>query len=405
VTSSPLALPVPDRKGRSSACITSAIMQRLRTQRVCAAEDAPLVRSTCIYDPTVLPRWQQDDRGRRNASRGVHYMAPAGAYNKIRPWSGRQHWLTFVIPTAIAANRGVLRAEQLAAATFTLWARVESGYVQDKRTGRRCVVRPDTVASVMGCAPNTVQRCRRVARRLGLQVVVQMGRMLNAVECMAARRRGSCQRGLSTETALTIPDPVLRCLISVTPTRGSARTRKRDLAMGFLRGLAAEKVEAAPPPRPQNKDRRRRKARQLAADLVKIVPWLHGESPRRLSPALTPFVEGADPWTALDLADAIVDHTLRTGRGDVRAERIRTRPAVVLAAILRGLDPQADHPRLHALEEPTATDLVPCDRDDCDGHGWLEGDNAVSKCPDCPPSIRTWRPELDEADADGQPLF
>lgn len=40
---------------------------------------------------------------------------------------------------------------------------------------------------------------------------------------------------------------------------------------------------------------------------------------------------------------AVADLFLRNDRGSVHSDRIRTRPAVVLAALLRQLDPQADH--------------------------------------------------------------
>lgn len=405
MTSASSALAAKLRQRAPSAPVTPALVRQLRTARVCAPEHAAVVRSTCIYDTSVLPRWHQDDRGRRNASRGIHRVAAPGAYRNIRVWNGRQHWLSFVVPTAIATHRAHLRREQLSPRTFSLWARVESGYAQDQRTGRRCIVRPATVASVMGCTPNTVRKCRRIARLIGVQVVVQMGRMLTAAECWAARRRGSSQRGLSTETALTIPDPLVNDLISVTPTSGRATHRKTHLEIGSLHGLAAEKKEAAPPPRLHQQARRRRRARQLAADLVKIVPWLHGESPKRLAPALTPLVDQAWSWTARDVADAIDNHTLRTGRGPVQPIRIRTRPAVLLAAILRELDPQADHPRSpisSAIEYPPQ----PCRRSDCDGHGWIELDNhSVAKCPDCPPSIRSWRPDLEQTNDDGEPPF
>ena len=136
----------------------------LRTHRVCASQDAPFVSSACLYDRGVLPRRHQADRGTRNASRGIHRQASAGAYCGIRAWDGRQHWMAFIVPIAIGMNTQILKDEELSAETLLIWARVESGYAQDQRTGRRCIVRPDTVASVMGVHKKTVSRCRRVAR-------------------------------------------------------------------------------------------------------------------------------------------------------------------------------------------------------------------------------------------------
>src|SRR5699024_2506099 len=50
-----------------------------------------------------------------------------------------------------------------------------------------------------------VQRCNAAARELGLEVCVVKGRMLTYDESTACRQRGSTQRGLSSEVALTIP--------------------------------------------------------------------------------------------------------------------------------------------------------------------------------------------------------
>ncbi len=393
-----------------SAFIAAA--RAARTHRACAPEHAQFVRVACLYDRGVLPRWHQDDRGDRNAHRGVHCRAPDGAYAGIRVWSGRQHWLSFVVPTAIACHRQLLTREQLSPVTFHLWARVESGYAQDQRTGRRCIVRPATVATVMGCTPNTVRKCRRVARRIGLQVVVLLGRMLTAQECYAARRRGSRQRGLSTECALTIPttfSSTSSVVVSVSPTRGRAATRSAHLDITPLGALAGEPTGAAPPPprprrlarppsgapptspqacptpelpllAPKSPPRRSARAprhrggsgpaRQVAHQLVGLLPWLRTERPGRLTPALTRFVDPAHTtpvWTAQDLTDAITD--LRTRRGlttTLTATHIRTRPAVVLAGFLRQLDPVADHPRLAHLD-PTH---LRCHQPACD-HGWI----------------------------------
>jgi len=380
---------VASQDGRSEMDL-AALARRarvLRTHRVCDAKDQPFVSSACLYDRGVLPRRHQADRGTRNASRGIHRQAPAGAYCGIRPWDGRQHWLAFIVPIAIGMNTQILKDEELSAETLLIWARVESGYAQDQRTGRRCIVRPDTVASVMGVHKKTVSRCRRVARKLGIQVVIEVGRMLTFAECARARRAGSCQRGLSTETALTIPSPIACVLLSATPTRGKATTSKRHLESPPLENTTTKRTEAAPPPRQPKRPPRTSPARSLAADLVKTVPWLHSERPGRLVPALSRFATSHPSWTAQDLIDAI--QTIRDRRGLVTAlteDQIRTRPAVVLAAFLRELDPHDDHPRL-ALVDPAE---LRCDRPECD-HGWitvdevLPGHPLVRRCDQCRP--------------------
>jgi hypothetical protein len=111
---------------------------------------------------------------------------------------------------------------------------------------------------------------------------------------------------------------------------------------------------------------------------------------------------------------AIRTHLTRTGRTWIDPDRIRTRPAAVLASILRQLDPEADNPALAPDLDDQADALEPCGRPDCDGHGWIElpsahsSDGVLAPCPDCPPSIRTWRPRPDDVLAGGynsEPLF
>lgn len=89
---------------------------------------------------------------------------------------------------------------------------------------------------------------------------------------------------------------------------------------------------------------------------------------------------------------ALDDLAQRRGQiAPLTADRIVTRPAVVLAGLLRHLDVEADHPSHTPFVDPST--LKPCHRTDCDGHGWLtisdgRGRNISAKCPDCPPGIR-----------------
>ncbi len=379
--------------------------RELLAHRRCDLDHAPIVRRLCVHDRDVLPRWHQDDRGPRNRHRGVHVVAPEGAYAQIPVWSGRGHWLSFAVPVAIATHRDLLRRAGISPDTFRMWAAVKSGYAQ-ARTGRRCITRPDTVASVMGVTSRHVERCNAVARAIGLEVVVLAGRMLTLEESTGARRRGSRQRGLSTEVALTVPTALRSAVDLVTPTSGRPTTHQTHRRSHSSHGLAAEQKEAAPPPRLQKSRHTRRLTRRLASELVQIVPWLGKERPGRLAPALTRFAACEPSWSAQDVADAINTHTLRTCRGAIAPERIRTRPAVLLASILRQLDVLGDHPGL--AKTFATTPPIPCGRADCDGHGWIEQpDGSVGKCPDCPASIRSWRPddEMVGADLDGEPPF
>jgi hypothetical protein len=360
----------------------------------------------------VLPRWHQDDRGATDAHRGVHVVASPGAYSRIEAWRSREHWLTWVVPAAIGMHRDVLKRHHVAPDTFRAWAVVKSGYAHS-RTGRRCVVRPDTLASVMAVSERTVQRCTAAAREMGLEVVVLAGRMLTFPECAYARRHGSRQRGLSTEAALTFPQVIRRIVDHVTPTRGR-RLPGKDLPLpGVPDGFAEQKGAASP--RCEHTGRRRTRHKppgwSLATDLARAVPWLAGEGPARLAPALHRFATCARPWQAADVAAAIAGHTARVGAGPIRPETIRTRPAALLAAILRQLDPETDHPALaedgfgptSAAAAPAAPD--PCGAEGCD-HGWItaaraDGRPGLAPCPTCPPGVRSWAPPAGDDPAAG----
>ncbi|XAS74806.1 hypothetical protein V3G39_00030 (plasmid) [Dermatophilaceae bacterium Sec6.4] len=118
-------------------------------------------------------------------------------------------------------------------------------------------------------------------------------------------------------------------------------------------------------------------ARNLALQVTAQLPWLAGESPRRLAPALTRFVTCSPSWTAQDLLGALVDAAVRTGQRSPLANRaVTTRPAVLFAAMLAGLDEQGDYPGPAFLPAAPASVSV-CERPECDG--WITThDNAGS---------------------------
>lgn len=407
--------------GRPGACSSPLVVpgqpsrRVLRTHRRCAPEHAGQVRQLCRSDRSVLPRWHQDDRGRADAHRGVHVVASPGAYSRIEAWRSREHWLTWVVPAAIAVHRDVLRRHHVDPDTFRAWALVKSGYAH-AGTGRQCVVRPDTLASVLDMSERTVQRCTAAAREMGLEVVVLVGRMLTLTERGKAWRAGSRQRGLSTEVALTMPQASRGLVDRVTPPRGGGRPPLTSPLTGVPGGLAAEQKGAAPP-HSDVRGRRRGRCRpsgwSLAAELARSVPWLAGEGPSRLAPALSRFATCERPWQAADVAAAIAGHTTRVGAGPIRAEAIRTRPAALLAAILRQLDPVEDHPGLgeDGFGQPAAAGATPAARPDpcgapgCD-HGWTttvrpDGHPGLAPCPTCPPGVRSWAPPAADGPAAG----
>jgi hypothetical protein len=366
------------------------------TARECPDGLGPWVQRQCLRHPELLPRRHPTDRARRRTARpaGVHYETPDGAYAGVTAWRSREHWLTWVVPVAIAAHPE-LRAGLVSEDLLRRYLTVRSGYAH-RATGRGATVRPDTLASVLGVTKRQVQNCARVARAIGLEVVIQRGRMLTWAERMAAHRSGSKQRGLATEVAFTTPSWLGKTASSpgeiFTPPRRTKSSSKSHLTTSSPDAASGEKKDAAPP-RPRQKGAARRRAgTQLGAELVKIVPWLRQEAPGRLGPALACFATAPTPWSAQDVVLALADLAKRRGQiTPLTADRIVTRPAVVLAGLLRHLDVEADHPSHTPFVDPAT--LKPCHRADCDGHGWLtisdgRGRNIAAKCPDCPPGIR-----------------
>ena len=360
---------------------------RVFSHRACAPVDAAYVELACRARPSVLPRWHQDDRGPSNVTRGHHQYAPDGAYARVPVWVSREHWLSSVVPVALAVHADKLH-RRVSPELMRRYLTVRSGYAL-AGTGRRCIVRPDTLASVLQIATRTVQLCQRVAREIGLEVVIQTGRMLNVTECTAARRRGSRQRGLSTEVAFTCPAAIPRELWIFTPTRGTPLPVHLDCENPSVKpnpAASGRRKDAASPRQHQLTGSDRSAVRALAVRMARTLPWLASEGPRRLSPALTRFTTCTPAWTAEDLVHALADSALRQGRRSPLADRaVRTRPAVLFAAMLREVDEQADHPAA-AFTTPAPPAAGVCEIPDCDG--WLNilddfgRTQATRPCPD-----------------------
>lgn len=362
----------------------------LLTHRVCARELAPYVELHAGDRRSWLPRWHQDDRGPAREPYGYHEVAPEGAYAKIPIWSSRDHWLQVVVPLVIAdakrrAPDGQLRTTRpdpadnrpgspVSEKLLRRYLALRSAYA-DPRTGRRCIVRPETLASVLDVDQGTIHRCQNVARTLGLERVVAMGRMLTFAERMTLWRtakrdqvRPSRQRGLSTEVAFTDPGARRRHLWTAPPDRGSALRTKPHQITPHLTGQAAasgRKKRAAPRRRPRRAPTWHVRARPLAAELVKILPWLRSENLTRLLPMLKRFAVADEAWTGAQLVDAIDDHAARNSAGRptrsitvLEESRIRTRPAILLASLLRRLDVVDDW-------TPPPPTPCPCDHDQC----------------------------------------
>ncbi len=373
------------RQDFADPCSERAV--RVVSHRVCAPVDAAFVELACRTRPGVLPRWHQDDRGVCNASRGHRSFAPEGAYSQVAVWVSREHWLSTVVPVALAFHAETLH-RRVSAGLMVRYLTVRSGYAV-AGTGRRCVVRPATLASVLQTTTRTVQLCQQVARQIGLEVVIVAGRMLNVDECLAARRRGSRQRGLSTEVAFTTPRSIPRKLWINTPTSGTRLCPPPHLQTTHFRRTTAasgQRKAAASPRQP----RRRRVdpvvVRRLALGVAQQLPWLSGQSPRRLAPALTRFVACSPPWEADDVVSALRDVATRKGKQSPTRNRDVQQPWALLAAMLRELDEVNDYPGNPFTDPAPVAPQPQCDRPNCDG--WIPvldtrcgADGAVRACP------------------------
>lgn len=414
-------VPIAVRVSAPVASLPVEVALRLRRHRVCAPADRDLVLSACLRDRGVLPRWHQRDRGRAQAPFAYHEVAPAGAYAATTPWSSREHWLSVVVPIVWATHRDQARRWSIRLDTLKRVCAAKSGYAD--RAGRRCIVRPDVLASVVGLTERRVQAYNAFLRATGLEVVVLAGRMLTFAEKIAVwragvagRGRGSAQRGLSTEVALCDPIARARRRLFFTPGRTASSSSLHHSSQPSDHP-AGHRAEPAPPALNARARRRRPAMAPRAVILAKRVrdrvPWLAGEQPGRMAPALARFAASVPAWTADDIAIAVGDARLRAGHTRaVDPRTIRTRPAILLAWWLRQIDPRDDHPRLAQLEPED----LRCSRPDCD-HGWLtpspgtqwgtvtihDPDTAVTRCPDCRPGA--WPPPPEEDPTRDEPAF
>lgn len=375
------------------------------TSRQCPEGLSRWVERRCLRTPALLPRWHQSDRWRPKSAEpaGLHYETPDGAHAGIPAWQSREDWLKRVVPVALELMPEK-RARMVSEDLLVRYLTVRSGYAHPA-TGRGAIVRPDTIASVLGVTKRQVQNAQRVARDMGLEVVIQTGRMLTWAERMEAWRSGSNQRGLATEVTFTTPEELRKTVTEpvdvFTPPRRSKPLPNTHLNSHSPSAASGEKTDAAPPRASTKGSCRRRAGTHLAAQLVNIIPWLRHEQPGRLGPALARFATAETSWSAQDVSLALTDLSRRRGHTVALTEdRIVTRPAVVLAGLLRQLDVEADHPTETAF--PTEPPK-PCRRPDCD-HGWItlrdgRGREVVAKCRTCPPGVRTNHEETSDEPA------
>lgn len=349
----------------------------------------------CEYDRRLLPRQHP---GTSDATDGAHLAGP-GAYSRIVAWRSRDHFINVVLGMAIYARGHVLTQHHISRDLFRQWARTESQYANDQRTGRRIIVRADTVATQMACSTRSVQRCRAAARELGLLVDVVHGRRLTFDEAMKAREAGSPQYGIANESAMTVPawlgktpwqtspsGDTVTPLVESPPKKNTYTPDTPRKAKGPPR-LPARLTKTKRAPSPATLDARKA-ARRLAEDLIEKIAFLVGEQPGRLVPSLSRFAHGHHAWTADDIHAHITSTDRMRGRSPLARHDVKTRPAAVLAAYLRDVDPQADHPRFdpHTGLTPPRT-VWPTWCGTCDDHTrQIElDDGRMARCPSCHP--------------------
>lgn len=331
-----------------------------RPRCVLSAQHAGEVLRVAGAAPDALPRW-----GVNSPIRGDEPV-PGARAGRIG-WTSRAHYLETTVPSVLDEHLEALKAHKVARDTFMRWITAETLYVQQRRSGRSCIVRPSTLAGLLGCAKRTVQRCRAAAAELGLRIEVVAGRMLSLEECLAARKAGSPQRGLSAvadfcvppthkpERASHSPSSGDAVVCRVTPTSGDSLQENPDCFFPSEHRLTASRKDAA--------SRRRQPRRvdspgwKLAHSLILRVPWASSLPPGRLAPLVTRFAKAERPWTSSQLVAAMDQINVGSGpfgytsptRGQVK------RPLGLIKWYLDQVDELRDHPYVDAPPTPQRT--------------------------------------------------
>lgn len=370
----------PARHGRHAA--------RARAARAIPADQLRELRRITDADPWAgrgrLPRWHKRDEqceGWRNPETGRYEPCPlhsitSGEYAEVGKsyvgrydaktkrrelvregttsrvtWLNRTQYLNHFLPAllALAASRDVLRAHKVDPGTFRRWVRTESlpGYCE-QRTGRRIIVRPQTVADLMEVSVSTVHRCRSAARSLGIYATVYPGSMLGEAEQRHARRaHGSPQRGMAAESAFVVPRRHAGLGSMTCLHRGASCSHISDFPGAGLT-VRTEGEKGRTPSALTNKKRRRRSpAWNLAKALTKRLSWARGADPRDLLRPLSRFATGDLRWTADDVVRHIDAVNRQKGWNAIHSPaELKAPPGALLAKYLRDYDRDADHPRL-----------------------------------------------------------
>lgn len=374
-------------------------------------------------------------RARRPAAPPVSGVGPGSlprrARRRLPVWSSRSSYIDLVQALAGTPElRAACRRHEIA---VTTWCAVMTSAAMhaDGGTGE---LRAEKAVVAADCSreAKTVQRSLAIAAEFGIALELYRGRELGRDERMAlaAEFGRHPQRGIPSVWQLAyIPPTISRRFTRLTrhhagrwiiylgshaaavatdspglrpPSPLGAAFRVTNLQLLNLHGhrpaASGRRKDAASPrpsPRKRADPRRRAATARLAAQVAAGLPWLAGEPLSRLTPALMRFATANTPWTGADVLAALADQALRRGHRlvDLDPHLIQTRPAVVLAGLLRDLDVEADHPGLAELDamrrhgEPDThythyTQHIP--PHECD-QGWVtvvdeHGHEAVARC-------------------------
>ena len=310
-----------------------------RPRRIEDARHAGRVLTTAPTNRCVLPRWGINSPIRDHGAEPGQYTGTVG-------WTSREHYLAVTVPIAIGLRRDILQRHHVDPATFLRWISAKSLYSQERRSGRRVIVRPETLAGLLQCSVSTVHRCQRAARDLGLEIVITPGRMLSDFEAYKARRNGSPQRGLSTVSAFVVPSWMKRPVQHDTPSSGLSLGASVTECPAFKqRSARSQGAPLRSAPHQRKRRRPRGPAWTLAQGLTQQVIFLHRCPPGRIANQLSRYTQPGIPrWTPERLTRAM--DTVNSRLGYNAPTTPRTTPWGLLAWYLRQIDPIADNPGL-----------------------------------------------------------
>lgn len=290
-------------------------------------------------------------------------------------WSCRATYVALIKSVADTPEcRQVCRRHNIAVTTWVA-AMTAAAIKADTRTGM-CRASYEAIARDIARGTKQVQRAFTVARHFGLALEVYRARELTPLERKALRAAAGGQRPTQTGTTQIwqlayIPATTAARFSTVTPGRFTMYLPKvhplplgrvsffSHLTFTHLCSLTGAAETATRPRHRQRRGRADRRAWSVAAQLVRIVPWLAGERPARLAPCLSRFATASPAWEAVDVLAAMRDHATRSGRdlAGLDTAVLRHQPYVVLAGLLRQLDPVQDYPGT-AFEQPDLTTTV-----------------------------------------------